>query len=101
MRPLFRGLLRSLKKIATHSKRSFSNNPKMSSSGTVAALYAATISTSSVVGAVPEEAKDKKHHLKNGKGFINPWDSWRELSGPTIFKAIVWCVSRLFHSILC
>lgn len=45
----------------------------MSSSGTAASLYAATISPASITGAEPEEAKDKRHHLKDGKGFTNPW----------------------------
>ena len=45
----------------------------MSGSGTAASLYVATISPSSILGAVPEEAQDKKHHLKDGKGFTNPW----------------------------
>lgn len=61
----------------------------MSGSGTAAALYAATVSPASITGAVPEEAKDKKHHLKNGKGFDNPWDSWRDFNGPAIGWAMV------------
>ncbi|KAL8989414.1 MAG: hypothetical protein Q9177_001700 [Variospora cf. flavescens] len=55
----------------------------MSSSGTAALLYAA-VSPASVTGAVPEEAKDKRHHLKDGKGFTNPWDSWIEMGGFSI-----------------
>ncbi|MCJ1396915.1 hypothetical protein MMC11_000106 [Xylographa trunciseda] len=62
----------------------------MSTAGTAAALYAATISPSSMTGAVPEEAKEKAHHLKDDKGFTNPWDSWREFSGPGIMKALIW-----------
>ena len=54
----------------------------MSSSSTAAILYAATISPASISGEVPEEAREKRHHLSNG--FINPWDSWKEMSGPTI-----------------
>ncbi|MCJ1473769.1 hypothetical protein MMC13_002420 [Lambiella insularis] len=62
----------------------------MSAAGTAAALYAATISPASVTGAVPEEAKERRHHLKNGKGFINYWDSYTmSLSGPAIAKAII------------
>ncbi|KAI9875588.1 MAG: hypothetical protein M1830_008227 [Pleopsidium flavum] len=61
----------------------------MSSSATAAALYAATISSSSTIGAVPDEAKDKKHHLKDGKGFTNPWESWREMTGLSILRAII------------
>lgn len=66
----------------------------MSSAGTAAALYAATISASPITGAVPEEAKDKKHHLQDGKGFKNPWESWRNMSGPQILKALIW---QVFH----
>ncbi|MCJ1376627.1 hypothetical protein MMC20_007870 [Loxospora ochrophaea] len=61
----------------------------MSSAGIAAALYAATISTSTITGAVPEDAKDKTHHLKDGKGFRNPWDSWRDFSAPGIMKAMI------------
>jgi len=56
----------------------------MSSSGIAAALYAVTISSSSITGAQPEEAKDKQHHLKDGKGFTNPWESWRNFTGSQI-----------------
>lgn len=64
----------------------------MSASGTAASLYAATISPSSIVGAEPEEAKDNRHHLKDGKGFDNPWDSWKNMSGPAIGRAMAWYV---------
>ncbi|KAL8737905.1 MAG: hypothetical protein Q9181_001242 [Wetmoreana brouardii] len=66
-----------------------STSPIMSSSGTAAALYAATTSPASVLGAVPEEAKDKRHHLKDGKGFTNPWDSWKEMGGFAIGWAMI------------
>ncbi len=61
----------------------------MSSSATAAALYAATISSSSIAGAVPEEAGKKEWHVKSGKGFMNPWDSWKEFSGPQIMMALI------------
>ena len=51
----------------------------MSSSGTAAALYAATISPASITGSEPQEAKDKRHHLKDGKGFDNPWERYTSL----------------------
>ncbi|KAK5018080.1 hypothetical protein LTR60_001652, partial [Cryomyces antarcticus] len=50
----------------------------MSSGSVSAALYAAVTSPSQAAGAVPEEAKELRHHLKNGKGFVNPWESYRE-----------------------
>jgi N-acyl-phosphatidylethanolamine-hydrolysing phospholipase D len=61
----------------------------MSSSATAAALYAATVSSSALSGAVPEDTWDKKHHLKDGKGFTNPWESWREMAGFSILKAML------------
>ena len=64
----------------------------MSGSATAAVLYAATEGPTSIVGSEPEEAKDKRHHLKDGKGFTNPWESWKEMSGPAIGKAMVWYV---------
>lgn len=62
----------------------------MSSSGTAAALYAATVSSANITGATPEEAKEKRHHLQGEKGFHNPWDSWKDQSGATVGKALVW-----------
>ena len=94
MRPFIRIIFQSLKKarFSTTKKRNFSTSPTMSGAGTAAALYATTISSSSITGAVPEEAKDKKHHLKDGKGFTNPWDSWREMTAGQIMKAMIWHV---------
>lgn len=71
----------------------------MSDSAISAIMYAATISSSSIAGAVPDEAKEKQHHLTHGKGFTNPWDSWRVLSGPAIMKALLWYV-RFYNSII-
>ena len=61
----------------------------MSGSGIVASLYAVTISPASLTGSEPEEAKERKHHLKDGKGFTNPWDSCWEITGPTIMKNMI------------
>ncbi|EON64824.1 hypothetical protein W97_04058 [Coniosporium apollinis CBS 100218] len=62
----------------------------MSSASTSTALYAAVVSSSQMMGAVPEDAKDRTHHLKDGKGFRNPWDSYREMSVTAIMKAMIW-----------
>ena len=62
----------------------------MSSASAAAALYAATVSSASITGAVPEDIEGKAHHLKNGKGFTNPWDSWRDFRPWDIMKALVW-----------
>ncbi|EKD16024.1 NAPE-hydrolyzing phospholipase D [Drepanopeziza brunnea f. sp. 'multigermtubi' MB_m1] len=55
-----------------------------------AAIYACTVSAPSTLGAVPEDAAEHKHHVKDGKGFTNPWDSWREMSGPQIGTSMAW-----------
>jgi N-acyl-phosphatidylethanolamine-hydrolysing phospholipase D len=64
-----------------HTPR-FSSPVKMSSIGGAAlggaGLYAA-VSSPAQLGAKPEEADLKAHHLKNGKGFVNPWDSYKDL----------------------
>jgi N-acyl-phosphatidylethanolamine-hydrolysing phospholipase D len=56
---------------------------------TAAVLYASVISSSQIAGAVPEDAKDKQHHLKDGKGFQNPWPSFRDASAPHILWAML------------
>ncbi len=100
MRVFFRTLFYSLRNSSNPRSRSFSGSPRMSSSATAAALYAATVSSSQITGAVPGEIKEKRHHLKDGKGFTNPWDSWREMSGPTIMKAMIWYVNQTTTSFL-
>ena len=90
---LFRRIFaRFSKKSPPATKRSFSESPKMSTSATAAALYAATVSSSTIAGATPEEAKEKRHHLKDGKGFENPWDSWKVMPGSAIAKEIIWWI---------
>ncbi|KAH8592424.1 beta-lactamase superfamily domain-containing protein [Bisporella sp. PMI_857] len=56
---------------------------------TSAILYACTTTSPTSLGAVPEDSKAKAHHLKNGNGFTNPWDSWIEMSGPAIAMAMM------------
>ncbi|KAI9678757.1 MAG: hypothetical protein M1817_005814 [Caeruleum heppii] len=51
----------------------------MSITATATATLTATVSETPVRGAVPEGAAEKRHHLKNGKGFANPWESWRNM----------------------
>ncbi|KAF7853112.1 uncharacterized protein EAF02_012055 [Botrytis sinoallii] len=61
-------------------------NPKytlkaMSGSVIGATLFAASMSSPAALDKIPENAKEKRHHLKEGegKGFTNPWDSWKEM----------------------
>lgn len=63
----------------------------MSSGTTSAALYAAVTSPAQATGAEPEDAKELKHHLKGGKGFVNPWESYKEMSVFQILRAMLWC----------
>ena len=85
---LLRRLFCFSRKPHTTPKRSLTTSSLMSGSATSAALYAMTVSVSSVTGGTPEEAKEKPHHLKNGKGFHNPWDSHCPMTAPQIAKAI-------------
>ncbi|KAH7356266.1 beta-lactamase superfamily domain-containing protein [Pyrenochaeta sp. MPI-SDFR-AT-0127] len=58
--------------------------------GLSAGLYA-VVSNPAQVGAVPEDAKEKRHHLKHGKGFTNPWDSYVEISPWTLLvRGMLW-----------
>ncbi|KAI9885928.1 MAG: hypothetical protein M1823_002254 [Watsoniomyces obsoletus] len=61
----------------------------MSTSGTVTALLSATVAQTSQPGTEPEEARERRHHLKDGKGFTNPWDSWRDMEAFEIGKAMI------------
>ncbi|KNG49699.1 zn-dependent hydrolase oxidoreductase [Stemphylium lycopersici] len=66
---------------------------KMSSIGGAsigAGLYAA-VSNPAQIAARPEEAEEKRHHLRNGKGFTNPWDSYVDISPWTLLvKGMIW-----------
>ena len=74
MRAFLRRFL-CLPKTPNQNRRSFSSSYRMSGSATAAVLYAATVSPASITGGQPEDARDKLHHLGNGKGFTNPWVS--------------------------
>jgi len=62
----------------------------MESASTSSALYAAVTSPLQATGVTPEEAKELRHHVKGGKGFINPWDSYIEQSGWQIGRKLIW-----------
>ncbi|KZF19682.1 Metallo-hydrolase/oxidoreductase [Xylona heveae TC161] len=62
----------------------------MSSSITSALAYATTVSTPAIASSIPEEAAKKVHHAKDGKGFINPWASYREMSVSQILRGLIW-----------
>lgn len=54
-----------------------------------AALYA-VVSNPAAIGAKPEDAHLKAHHLDGGKGFINPWDSFRDFVGWKMGMRLLW-----------
>ncbi|RFU35354.1 hypothetical protein B7463_g987, partial [Scytalidium lignicola] len=64
----------------------------MSSAATLTAiaLYTSTVTKPSALGAVPEDAVDKAHHLKEGKGFWNPWPSCADVTVVDIFRDSIW-----------
>lgn len=78
------------KNLQLSPNRKFHTTANMSSSSASAILYSAVISPSQGIYAVPEDADGRAHHLKQGKGFTNPWNSYRERSGWQIMKALLW-----------
>jgi N-acyl-phosphatidylethanolamine-hydrolysing phospholipase D len=57
---------------------------------TRAAAYYACVVTASQLGDVkPENASELKHHAQDGKGFLNPWESWRMMNAGQIIKAML------------
>lgn len=70
--------------------RPFSSTVKMSATSSAAALYAAVVSTTQPGSAVPEDVKELKHHVKGGKEYTNPWDSYADQSP----LKVVWAMAR-------
>ncbi|QSZ30175.1 hypothetical protein DSL72_004695 [Monilinia vaccinii-corymbosi] len=53
-------------------------------------LYKTHISNPSTnPSSTPESSRAKPHHLKDGKGFTNPWDSWVEKSAPGVVLSMM------------
>ena len=55
--------------------RSFHKTNTMSEPATSTSLQLATVTLNSTFASAPTDAKDKTHHLKNGR-FAPPWPSW-------------------------
>lgn len=92
MRAFFRSLL-----CRKHKPPSTQNNTQsraMSSGMAAAIAYACTMTPPSALGAVPEDSKEKAHHLKGGKGFQNPWPSWIDQNPMKIGGAVAWYVGH-------
>lgn len=72
-----------------HQRALFRTSTRMSSGPGSAALYAVVSSSSQATGVIPSDAKELRHHAKDGKGFINPWDSYEDKSAFQMVKAIL------------
>lgn len=59
----------------------------MAASAVPGLAYALSVTSPGPLGPVPDDAKDKKHHVKGG--FTNPWDSYKDMSGPGIMFNII------------
>ena len=57
-----------------------------------AAIYALSITNPAALGAVPEDAEGKEHHLKGGSGFRNPWPSYVDFNPFKIGMSMAWLV---------
>lgn len=93
LRTLLRRRPRSNKESQSQSQHSNNLNQTrttMAGGMTAAVLYACTMTSPSALSAVPEDAEARAHHLKNGKGFTNPWESWKEMSAAQIGRAMAW-----------
>ena len=72
-----------------HRIRHFHGTTIKSSSMTSAILNA-IVASPETLSAQPSDAKEKRHHNKNGKGFMNPWPSFLERSAPEMVRKIMW-----------
>jgi N-acyl-phosphatidylethanolamine-hydrolysing phospholipase D len=73
-----------------HPRRTSATQISSMAGMTSAVLYACTTTSPTGLGAVPEDSEAKAHHLKNGKGFTNPWESWKELKPAQIMLGMAW-----------
>ncbi len=57
-----------------------------------AAMYAVAVSDPEKAPAMPDDTitREKKHHVKGGKGFVNPWDSFVQIDFYNLVIKGVW-----------
>ena len=60
------------------------------SSAIMSALTSAVVSSPNTLSASPSDVAGKAHHNKHGKGFVNPWPSYIERSGPRLGLMMLW-----------
>lgn len=75
-------------------KPHFTTTIKMSSIGGagIGAGFYAVVSSPAQMVSQPEGTEDKAHHLQDGKGFTNPWDSYVQASTFQVLKTLFWSV---------
>jgi N-acyl-phosphatidylethanolamine-hydrolysing phospholipase D len=90
MRSIFRRLFLNTK--TTRTIFLPTNILKASTTGgmATAAIYACSVTSPTNLGAVPEDAKGKEHHLKGGAGFRNPWPSYVDFNPAKIMLSMTW-----------
>lgn len=87
--PSQRNSFSTVSRLQSHSASPGSKiRDKMSNLAT--AGFQAVIRSSAKRHAQPEDAELRKHHLKGGKGFRNPWDSFVDFSLFSAMKNIFW-----------
>lgn len=59
------------------------------------------VSEAASPGARPEDADDKAHHSKDGKGYLNPWESYRDFAGWQMGLRLLWYVYPFSRGIFC
>ncbi|WPG99765.1 Hypothetical protein R9X50_00258400 [Acrodontium crateriforme] len=75
------GLPSTLPRSASRHQQTFDRFPASRHSSNIAAMQAAVLSPPVARGAQPSDVALKAHHNKNGKGFNNPWDSFKDPGG--------------------
>ncbi|KAG0129320.1 putative Zn-dependent hydrolase/oxidoreductase family protein [Tuber indicum] len=73
---------------STLSSRTTTPTRMSSTRAVVASVYSVSVSTPQNLSSSPEDVANKSHHLENGKGFTNPWPSWRDLDPIKALKTI-------------
>jgi len=71
-----------------HPKAFHFSLPRTSSM--TAAILSAVVSSPATVSAQPSDVKEKAHHNKHGKGFINPWPSYTDWKPWQIVPKLLW-----------
>ncbi|KAH9844808.1 Beta-lactamase superfamily domain [Teratosphaeria destructans] len=53
-------------------------------------MLSAVVGSPAIASATPSDVTEKAHHNKHGKGFINPWDSYKDWKPMDIMGKMIW-----------